>query len=104
MPDGDLKLRLENIGGSIVTRPIDYVIDRDGKQWGRELKNQKRALKAELDILETFVENKVRRPGYVQALELGVIRDAQRKVNKIESDLKLREKCIEEMKIFAKME
>lgn len=102
MPGSKLKQRLEDIAGTVPSKPIGYVIDRDAKTWAQELRNQKKALGTELQQLETFRET-LQRPAYQTALGRAVIRDAQAKVDKIEEDLKLREKLVEEMKIFAKM-
>lgn len=104
MPGKALKQRLEDIGGSAGTKPIGYIIERDEKAWVQELRNLKRALKAELEILETFMDEKVQRRTYKEALRQGVVRDAKIKLSGLEEDLKKREKLIEEMKIFAKQD
>ncbi|KAF2162576.1 hypothetical protein M409DRAFT_27198 [Zasmidium cellare ATCC 36951] len=102
MPNSRLKQRLEDIAGTVPSKLIGYVIDRDAKAWVQELRNQKRALHGELQQLETFREA-LQRPAYQTALGRAVVRDVQAKVDKIEEDLKLRENLVEEMKIFAKM-
>ncbi|KAK4494554.1 hypothetical protein PRZ48_013910 [Zasmidium cellare] len=104
MPDSNLKQRLEDIAAAVTTRPIGYVIDRDQKAWLQKLREQKRALSVELQTLVTFQEETLDRPQYKRAFRKALLKEAQSKVDRIEKDLKLREKLVEEMKIFAKMD
>lgn len=69
MSDTDLKQRVDDIAGSILTKPIGDVIDRDQKTWAKGLRLQRRALAGEFRVLETFMEEKLQRADYRQHSE-----------------------------------
>lgn len=103
MPERDLKQRMEEIAQKVLAVEIGYLIDRDQKTWFTVLRRARKALQLELQQLEGMLE-KLERPERQNAFREGLLSDAQAKVDQIEKDLKTREKLIEELKIFAKLD
>ena len=61
-------------------------------------------MKTELETLEAFLEENLQRAEYKRAFRSALVKEAKTKMERIEKDLKFREKLIEEMKIFAKVD